>query len=63
MLKHPSVDWKLHGEKVMNYIEIQPRMYCDLKITTAPIRLVGLDYFAYLLSISYVIVRLTLLHM
>ena len=63
MRKYPSVDWELHREKVMNYIEIQPRMYCDLKITTAPIRLVGLDYFAYLLSISCVIVSLTLLHM
>lgn len=38
MRKYPSVDWELHREKVMNYIEIQPRMYCDLKITTAPIR-------------------------
>ena len=61
MRKNPSVDWGLHCEKVMNYIDIQPRMYCELKITTAPIRLFGLDYFADLVYIYCVEVSLNLL--
>ena len=38
MLQYPHADWAQYSDKEMNYIDVKPRMYSDLVVTTAPIR-------------------------
>ena len=38
MRHYPNADWAKYGDREMNYIDVKPRIYADLVVTTAPIR-------------------------
>ena len=38
MLKHPKLNWDVYGDREMNYMDTQPRMFSQLVVTSSPIR-------------------------